>query len=92
MAVATLRVDDDAIRVVEREHAVASHIFEIEHDAGRAVRVTAESDVPDDVGVVAERRIHERRHGPRALEIEKQPSRPFDALLIERQLRDRAPP
>ena len=46
--------------------------------------MTAEPDVPDDVGVVAERRIDERRHRPGAFEIEKQPRGTLEAFLIER--------
>ena len=79
-----LRVDDDAIRVVEREHAVTRHVLQVEHDARRVVRMPAEADVAHDVGVVAERRIDQGRDRPGALQIEKQPRRSFDSLLIER--------
>src|SRR5687767_3175002 len=62
-------VNHDSVWVVERKYAVAPDVLQVEHDPGRVIRMTAKPNVPDDVRVVAERRIDERGNGLRPFEI-----------------------
>ena len=54
-------VDDDPIRLVKREHAVATDVLEVEHDPCRVVRMPTETDVAHDVGVVTQDRRRQAR-------------------------------
>ena len=47
-------IDHEAVRAVERVHAVAGDAGRVEHDARRVVRMPADANLADDVGVAFE--------------------------------------
>ena len=82
-----LEVDDQAVRVVEGEHAVGVDRLHVHHDPRRVLRMPAEPDLADDVVVELEDSVLQRRRRPRALQIEEHAPRVVEPLLAEASTR-----